>query len=139
MAFVSGVTKPRLGWQFMVESFMLTVIPAAIGLTAGGFAAGPIGAALAGGHATPVTSTIVWTLVWDAIGAVVVLAVVGMLRPATFRSVNLFRAAEGSTGGAHGTDDGHDVDGTTADGTDKTADDETNNNSTTDDTTQEQA
>lgn len=139
MAFVSGVTKPRLGWQFMVESFMLTVIPAAIGLTAGGFAAGPIGAALAGGHATPVTSTIVWTLVWDAIGAVVVLAVVGMLRPATFRSANLFKAAEGSTGGAHGTDDGHDADGTTADGTDKTANDETNNNSTTDDTTQEQA
>lgn len=94
MALVSGVTKPRLGWQFMVETFMLTVIPAVIGLVAGGLSAGAIGTALAGGHATPVTSGIVWPLVWESIGIVVVLAIVAMLRPATFPNANLFKASE---------------------------------------------
>lgn len=94
MALVSGVTKPRLGWQFMVETFILTVVPAAIGLTAGGLSAGAIGAALAGGHATPVTSGIVWPLVWQSCGIVVALAIVAMLRPATFRNANLFKASE---------------------------------------------
>lgn len=94
MALVSGVTKPRLGWQFMVETFMLTVVPAVIGLLAGGLGAGAIGAALAGGHATPVTSGIVWPLIWQSIGIVVALAIVAMLRPATFPNANLFKASE---------------------------------------------
>ncbi|MBT1173120.1 ABC transporter permease [Bifidobacterium sp. MA2] len=90
MAFVSGVTKGRLGWQFMVETFILTVVPAAIGLAAGGFGAKAIGAALAGGHATPVTSDITWTLIWDALGLVVALAIVAMLKAATFSYARLF-------------------------------------------------
>lgn len=90
LAFVSGVGKGRLGWQFMVETFMLTVIPIAIGLVAGGFGVKSIGAALAGGHATPVTSTIVWTLVWNSLGLVVVLAIVAMLKVATFNYAKLF-------------------------------------------------
>ncbi|PLS29382.1 FtsX-like permease family protein [Bifidobacterium parmae] len=94
MALVSGVTKPRLGWQFMVETFMLTVVPAVIGLLAGGLGAGAIGATLAGGHATPVTAGIVWPLVWESIGIVVALAIVAMLRPATFPNANLFKASE---------------------------------------------
>lgn len=93
MAFVSGVTKGRLGWQFMVETFILTVIPVAVGLTAGGFGAKAIGAALAGGHATPVTSDIAWTLVWDALGLVVALAIVAMLKVVTFRYAKLFAPA----------------------------------------------
>lgn len=93
MAFVSGVTKGRLGWQFMVETFILTVIPAAVGLTAGGFGAKAIGAALAGGHATPVTSDIAWTLVWDSLGLVFALAIVAMLKVATFPYARLFAPA----------------------------------------------
>ncbi|WP_240542045.1 ABC transporter permease [Bifidobacterium sp. CP2] len=98
MALVSGVTKPRLGWQFMVESFILTVIPVAVGLLAGGFGAKAIGSALASGHATPVTSSIVWTMVWDGLALIVVLAVVAMLRPATFRNAALFQAADAGKG-----------------------------------------
>lgn len=94
MALVSGVTKPRLGWQFMVETFMLTVVPTVIGLVAGGLGAGAIGAALADDHATPVTSGIVWPLIWQSIGIVVALAIVAMLRPATFPNANLFKASE---------------------------------------------
>ena len=90
MAFVSGVSKGRLGWQFMVETFMITVVPIAIGLLAGGFGVKSIGAALAGGHATPVTSTIVWTLVWDSLGVTIVLAIIAMLRVATFNYAKLF-------------------------------------------------
>ncbi|NEG55251.1 FtsX-like permease family protein [Bifidobacterium sp. SMA15] len=94
MALVSGVTKPRLGWQFAVETLMLTVVPAVIGLVAGGLGAGAIGAALAGGHATPATSGLVWPLVWETTGIIVTLAVVALLRPATFRNANLFKASE---------------------------------------------
>lgn len=104
MALVSGVTKPRLGWQFMVETFMLTVVPAAVGLLAGGFGAGALGAALAGGHATPVTSDIMWTLIWDAVALVVALALVAMLRPATFRFAALFAPASDAGGAVPASD-----------------------------------
>ena len=91
MGLVTGVSKPRLGWQFMLETFMLTIVPAAIGLLAGGLSAGAIGSKLAEGHATPVTSGVVWNTIWGALGAIAVLAVVAMLRPATFRVHNLFK------------------------------------------------
>ena len=125
MALVSGVTKPRLGWQFMVETFMLTVAPTAVGLLAGGFGAGALGAALAGGHATPVTSDIMWTLIWDAVALAVALALVAMLRPATFRFAALFAPASdaGVSGPVPASDDdatGDDTSGETdADTSDK--------------------
>lgn len=97
MGLMTGVSKACLGWQFMVETFMVTIAPAAIGLAAGAFSAGAVGAALAAGHATPVTSGVVWNTVWGALGTIAVLAIVSMLRPATFRTHNLFKPAACTT------------------------------------------
>ena len=97
MGLISGVSKPRLGWQFMLETFMLTLVPTAIGLLAGALTASAIGSALTSGHATPITSSIVWNTVWGALGAIMALAIVAMLRPATFRARNLFKSAAYTT------------------------------------------
>ncbi len=97
MGLIVGVTRPRLGWQFMLETFILTIAPTAIGLLAGGFSASAIGSALADGHATPVASGVVWNTIWGALGAIAVLAIVAMLRPATFRAHNLFKPAVHTT------------------------------------------
>ena len=56
MAMITGVTKGRLGWQFMLETFMMTVPGWIIGLVAGALLAKPIGTAWAGGQAVTITS-----------------------------------------------------------------------------------
>lgn len=90
-----GATKGRLGWQFMLESFMLTLPAFAIGALAGGLSAKPIGAALAAGHGTPVTKDLMWPVVWWGLGAALVLALAAMLRVATFRTAGLFAGEPG--------------------------------------------
>ena len=73
-ALTVGVSKARL----------------AIGALAGGFAAGPLGAALADGHATSMTADVVWTVVGAGLGCCLALALVAMLRVAAFRRISLF-------------------------------------------------
>lgn len=97
MGLISGVSKPRLSWQFMLETFMLTIVPVAVGLLAGALSAGAIGSALTSGHATPITSAIIWNTVWSALGAIMALAIVAMLKPATFRTRNLFKSVAYAT------------------------------------------
>ncbi|PWG65921.1 ABC transporter permease [Bifidobacterium callitrichidarum] len=97
MALVSGVTRGRLGWQFMLEVFIVTLPFYAIGLVGGAFAAKPIGAALASGHATAVTSDLVWKMVWYGLGTILVLAILAALRLAFYGSDKLF-AADGDWG-----------------------------------------
>lgn len=84
MALVSGVTRGRLGWQFMLEVFIVTLPFYVIGLVGGAFAANPIGSALASGHATPVTSGLIWTMVWYGLGSILILAILAALRLAFF-------------------------------------------------------
>ena len=91
MALVSGVTRGRLGWQFMLEVFIVTLPFYVIGLVGGAFAAKPIGPALASGHAIPVTSDLIWTMVWYG------LAILAALRLAFFSANKLF-AADGDWG-----------------------------------------
>ena len=97
MALVSGVTRGRLGWQFMLEVFIVTLPFYVIGLVGGAFAANPIGSALASGHATPVTSGLIWTMVWYGLGSILILAILAALRLAFFSADKLF-AADGDWG-----------------------------------------
>lgn len=64
MAMITGVTKGRLGWQFMLETFMMTVPGWIIGLVAGALLAKPIGTAWAGGQTVAITSASVWNVIW---------------------------------------------------------------------------
>lgn len=91
-ALTVGVTKGRLGWQFMLEVWMVTLPAFAIGALAGGFASGPLGAALAGGHETAVLADEVWQVIGCGLGVCVVLAVIAMLRVVCFRSASLFES-----------------------------------------------
>ena len=68
-----------------------------IGLVGGAFAANPIGSALASGHATPVTSGLIWTMVWYGLGSILILAILAALRLAFFSADKLF-AADGDWG-----------------------------------------
>ena len=97
MALVSGVTRGRLGWQFMLEVFIVTLPFYVIGLVGGAFAAKPLGPALASGHAIPVTSDLIWTMVWYGLGSILILAILAALRLAFFSANKLF-AADGDWG-----------------------------------------
>ena len=97
MALVSGVTRGRLGWQFMLEVFIVTLPFYVIGLVGGAFAAKPIGPALASGHTIPVTSDLIWTMVWYGLGSILILAILAALRLAFFSANKLF-AADGDWG-----------------------------------------
>ena len=97
MALVSGVTRGRLGWQFMLEVFFATLPFYVIGLVGGAFAAKPIGAALISGHTTAVTSSLIWQMVWGGLGAILALAILAALRLAFFSAAKLF-AADGDWG-----------------------------------------
>lgn len=89
-----GASKGRLAGQLMVESLALTVPGLAIGIVAGAFAAKPLGAALAGGHATPINAGLVWPAVGWAAATAVVLAIVAAMAAATFNTKQLFTANE---------------------------------------------
>lgn len=91
-ALTVGVTKGRLGWQFMLEVWMVTLPAFAIGALAGGFASGPLGAALAGGHATAVLADEVWQVIGYGLCACLVLAIIAMIRVIGFRSASLLES-----------------------------------------------
>ncbi|NMM93342.1 ABC transporter permease [Bifidobacterium oedipodis] len=102
MALACGVTRGRLGWQFMLETFFVVVPCYAIGVVGGAFAAKPLGQALSGGHATPVTSDLVWKMVWWGLGAIIVLAILAALRTIWFGVPKMF-AADGDWGATSAT------------------------------------
>ena len=90
MAMVSGVTKGRLGWQFMLETFMMTVPGWAIGLIAGALLAKPLGTAWAGGQAVAITSASVWNMIWYGLGACLILGIIAFMRVGFFDLGQLF-------------------------------------------------
>lgn len=96
MGLITGVTKPRLAWQFIVETLMLTVVPIALGLLIGGFAAQPIGKALCG-FATPMSTAIVSSAIRNSLGGIAILAVMALFGPVVFRTANLFKPAGPAT------------------------------------------
>jgi ABC-type antimicrobial peptide transport system permease subunit len=90
MAMVTGVSKGRLGWQFMLETFMMTVPAWAVGLIAGALLAKPLGTAWAGGHAVAITSASVWNVIWCGLGACLVLGIIALIRVLCFNLNQLF-------------------------------------------------
>ena len=144
MALVSGVTRGRLGWQFMLEVFIVTLPFYVIGLVGGAFAANPIGSALASGHATPVTSGLIWTMVWYGLGSILILAILAALRLAFFSANKLF-AADGDWGTVSETEEIEAAEATGAAETDEAAEatahdaGETNKTTTTTDDAEAQA
>ena len=144
MALVSGVTRGRLGWQFMLEVFIVTLPFYVIGLVGGAFAAKPIGSALASGHATPVTSDLIWTMVWYGLGSILILAILAALRLAFFSANKLF-AADGDWGTVSETEEIEAAEATGAAETDEAAEatahdaGETNKTTTTTDDAEAQA
>ena len=90
MAMITGVTKGRLGWQFMLETFMMTVPGWIVGLVAGALLAKPIGTAWAGGQPVSMTSASVWNVIWYGLGACLVLGIVAFARVACFNLNQLF-------------------------------------------------
>lgn len=111
-ALASGMTRGRMAWQFMLETFLPIVLGFAIGLLAAGFGSGPLGSALAGGYATPVTGALVWRSVWVALGALIVLMIVAGLRAVFFRTPTLFAARDGWTVSSDDTAVAHDTEDT---------------------------
>lgn len=91
MALSSGVTRGRLGWQFMLEVFIVTLPALAVGVLAGGFLAKPIGSALVS-YETPATSSLIWHSIWLGLGAVLAIAIVTALRTVAFTPQQLFAA-----------------------------------------------
>lgn len=96
-ALITGVSRGRLGWQMMLEVFIVALPCLAIGIVAGAFSAKPLGTALAAGHATPITADSIWKTVWWGLGITLVLAVIAGLRAAFFSTKTLF-AADGDWG-----------------------------------------
>ncbi|WP_432623972.1 ABC transporter permease [Bifidobacterium sp.] len=104
MAMISGVTKGRLGWQFMLETFMMTVPGWIIGLVAGALLAKPIGTAWAGGQAVAITSASVWNVIWYGLGACLVLGIVAFMRVGFFDLSQLFASRSDKPVDTTGTD-----------------------------------
>lgn len=90
MAMVTGVTKGRLGWQFMLESLMTTMPFWIIGIAAGALCAKPLGTLWAGGQAVAITSASVWNLIWYGLGTCLVLGIVAFIRVMCFNLNQLF-------------------------------------------------
>lgn len=87
---VIGVTKGRIAWQFMIEMLLPNLIGFIIGALVGGFASKSLGAALAGGHATSPTSSLVWTVIWSGLGAIVAMMIIAMIRVLAFGTRKIF-------------------------------------------------
>ncbi len=90
MGLVIGVSKIRLGWQFMMETWIMLIPAFAIGALAGGFSSGVLGAALADGHDTTILAEQVWQVIRWGLGACVLYAIVAMLRVVLFPTSSVF-------------------------------------------------
>ncbi|WEV42103.1 ABC transporter permease [Bifidobacterium sp. ESL0682] len=89
MDMVIGVTRSRLGWQFVLEMLMPTVPGLLVGGVAGALCARPLGSALDSGIATPAVSDC-WMAMWYSIAIVAILAVLAFLRAAFARITPVF-------------------------------------------------
>ncbi|NEG70498.1 ABC transporter permease [Bifidobacterium choloepi] len=89
-AIAVGVSKARLGWQFMLEVFYPMLLGLGVGLLAGGLSVHDADTAMAGGYTVWNSSPIMWKTVWIGLGFTIVLAIIAMLRVAFFNANELF-------------------------------------------------
>lgn len=85
-----GVTKGRLGWQFMLEVFYPLLIGWGIGLIVGGTTVHPVATAIANGYAISADAGVMWRVVWIGLAFTLVMALIALLRVACFKTNELF-------------------------------------------------
>lgn len=93
MDMVIGVVRGRIGWQFALETLIPTLPGLLVGGVAAAFASKPLGAALASGHATKVTSAC-WMPMWYCLGFVALLAIIAFMRAIVARTESVFDTRE---------------------------------------------
>ncbi len=88
-ALLLGVTKARLGWQFMLEVFYPLLIGWGLGLIIGGTTAHSACSALAS-YSMRTNGAVMWKVVWIGLGFTLLMAIIAMLRVAFFNTNELF-------------------------------------------------
>jgi cell division protein FtsX len=98
-ALIVGATKPRIGWQLMLELLLPTLLGLAIGMLAGGFGTKPLGAALLSGSGLSngtiaMNAGIVWKVLGLGLCASLALGIIASLRALLLRTDTLFEPRE---------------------------------------------
>ncbi|MBH9980462.1 MULTISPECIES: FtsX-like permease family protein [Bifidobacterium] len=92
MAVTIGVHKARLGWQFALETFLLTLPGLALGLALGAVISRPLGRSLfrLGNLASMPDAGLIWKMILIGLAVCLVLALAAAARVAAFRTAQLY-------------------------------------------------
>ena len=92
MAVTIGVHKARLGWQFALETLLLTLPGLALGLALGTLISRPLGRLLfrLGNLASMPDAGLIWKMILIGLAACLVLALAAAARVAAFRTAQLY-------------------------------------------------
>lgn len=92
MAITIGVHKARLGWQFALETLLLTLPGLALGLALGTAISRPLGRSLfhLGSLASMPHAGLIWKIILIGLAACLVLALAAAARVAAFRTAQLY-------------------------------------------------
>ena len=92
MAITIGVHKARLGWQFALETLLLTLPGLALGLALGAAISRPLGRSLfrLGSLASMPNAGLIWKMILIGLAVCLVLALAAAARVAAFRTAQLY-------------------------------------------------
>ncbi len=92
MAITIGVHKARLGWQFALETLLLTLPGLALGLALGTAISRPLGRSLfhLGSLASMPHAGLIWKIILIGLAACLVIALAAAARVAAFRTAQLY-------------------------------------------------
>ncbi|MCX8644350.1 FtsX-like permease family protein [Bifidobacterium sp. B4081] len=92
MAITIGVHKARLGWQFALETLLLTLTGLALGLVLGAVISRPLGRALfrLGSLASMPHAGLIWKMILIGLAVCLALALAAAARVAAFRTAQLY-------------------------------------------------
>ncbi|MSS13370.1 ABC transporter permease [Bifidobacterium tsurumiense] len=128
-ALTVGMTRGRMGRQFMLEVLIPTFLGFLLGMLVAGFATNPLAKALVN-HDAPVSFGLLLHVFWYALATYVVLSCIVVGRAAAFRTTTLFAPREYASALLENTDD----DATTGDSASTSVDTSAEDSGTTVDT-----